>query len=94
VYPQFVEEHQHRAGSAPRYLIEGFNLTNREKAMSKEENRSPNPGNPPPDEAADRPACVAAPDEAAECPQCAETMRLWASFYRCPNCGYKESCCF
>ncbi|HEX5691806.1 MAG TPA: hypothetical protein VFX76_17445, partial [Roseiflexaceae bacterium] len=33
-------------------------------------------------------------DEQAECPQCASTMRLWAGFYRCPNCGFKESCCF
>jgi hypothetical protein len=32
--------------------------------------------------------------EEAECPQCQATMRLWAGFYRCPNCGYKESCCF
>ncbi|HEX9373512.1 MAG TPA: hypothetical protein VF897_21035 [Roseiflexaceae bacterium] len=32
--------------------------------------------------------------EEAECPQCEGTMRLWAGFYRCPNCGYKESCCF
>ena len=51
-------------------------------------NPSPTPDNH------ERPACAAAPDEAAECPQCAERMRLWASFYRCPNCGYKESCCF
>ena len=42
----------------------------------------------------ERPACAAPPDEAAECPRCAVAMRLWASFYRCPNCGYKESCCF
>ena len=34
------------------------------------------------------------PAEEAECPQCAGAMRLWAGFYRCPNCGYKESCCF
>jgi len=54
----------------------------------------PNPHVPSPALDDERPACAAAPDEAAECPQCAERMRLWASFYRCPNCGYKESCCF
>ena len=32
--------------------------------------------------------------EEAECPLCGGTMRLWAGFYRCQNCGYKESCCF
>ncbi|MBK9715231.1 MAG: hypothetical protein IPO81_28675 [Kouleothrix sp.] len=32
--------------------------------------------------------------EEAECPQCEGTMRLWANYYRCSNCGYKESCCF
>jgi len=35
-----------------------------------------------------------APHTDVECPLCAATMRLWAGFYRCPNCGYKESCCF
>jgi Zn finger protein HypA/HybF involved in hydrogenase expression len=40
------------------------------------------------------PTCKTAADEEAECPQCEGTMRLWAGFYRCPNCGYKESCCF
>jgi hypothetical protein len=39
-----------------------------------------------------RAACAA--DEQAECPRCAGSMRLWAGFYRCPNCGFKESCCF
>lgn len=34
------------------------------------------------------------PPEAAECPQCGQLMRLWANYYRCANCGYKESCCF
>jgi hypothetical protein len=39
--------------------------------------------------------CPASPsDEDAECPRCAGAMRLWAAFYRCSNCGYKESCCF
>lgn len=32
--------------------------------------------------------------EAAVCPSCGCTMHLWAGFYRCRNCGYKESCCF
>lgn len=31
---------------------------------------------------------------AEECPSCGLALRLWAGFYRCPNCGYKESCCF
>lgn len=33
-------------------------------------------------------------DAVAVCPQCACLMRLWAGFYRCRNCGFKESCCF
>jgi hypothetical protein len=33
-------------------------------------------------------------DAPAECPACASPMRLWAAYYRCRNCGYKESCCF
>ncbi len=28
------------------------------------------------------------------CPRCAAQMHLWAGFYRCRCCGYKESCCF
>ena len=40
------------------------------------------------------PGCPPAPRDDAECPQCRATMRLWAGFYRCANCGYKESCCF
>jgi hypothetical protein len=47
-----------------------------------------------PEQTDDQPACPSNPVEEAECPQCAGTMRLWAGFYRCPNCGYKESCCF
>ena len=62
--------------------------------MTENQDRSSNPHDTLPDERDDRPVCAVAPDEAAECPLCAETMRLWASFYRCPNCGYKESCCF
>jgi hypothetical protein len=65
------------------------------KLMTENQDRllkSPNLPSAPDDD--ERPACAAVPDEAAECPQCAERMRLWASFYRCPNCGYKESCCF
>ncbi|MBI2370302.1 MAG: HD domain-containing protein [Deltaproteobacteria bacterium] len=30
----------------------------------------------------------------ARCPQCGFTMRLVAAFYRCGNCGFKESCCY
>jgi hypothetical protein len=63
--------------------------------MLENDEQLPNPDNPPPTPVGhERPACAAAADEMAECPQCAERMRLWASFYRCPNCGYKESCCF
>lgn len=57
----------------------------------------------PPDRAAPAPA-TAGPvagraelcrsEAAAECPACASPMRLWAAYYRCRNCGYKESCCF
>lgn len=32
--------------------------------------------------------------ETAECPACGRHMRLWAGFYRCSACGFKESCCF
>jgi hypothetical protein len=32
-------------------------------------------------------------DDAA-CPACGATMRLWANYYRCQTCGFKESCCF
>ncbi len=39
-------------------------------------------------------SCPPQPREEAECPKCASQMRLWANYYRCPNCGYKESCCF
>ena len=42
----------------------------------------------------EQPACDTPPYEEAECPLCTGSMRLWAGFYRCPNCGYKESCCF
>src|SRR5262249_20653600 len=49
---------------------------------------------PSPERRDERPACATAPGETSECPRCAGTMRLWAGFYRCPNCGYKESCCF
>jgi hypothetical protein len=59
------------------------------KAADKTEPPPPTPKQPN-----QRPACTAAPDETAECPRCAEAMRLWANYYRCPNCGYKESCCF
>jgi hypothetical protein len=31
---------------------------------------------------------------ATTCPACGSTMRLWANYHRCRNCGYKESCCF
>jgi hypothetical protein len=48
----------------------------------------------PPEEEPEAPACHDAPREATECPQCQGVMRLWAGFFRCPNCGYKESCCF
>ncbi len=40
------------------------------------------------------PACAAARREEEICPVCAATMRLWAGFYRCGQCGFKESCCF
>ncbi len=33
-------------------------------------------------------------DQAAVCPACGDSMRLWANYHRCRNCGYKESCCF
>jgi hypothetical protein len=63
--------------------------------VPENDDRLPKIHNPlPTPDGYERPTCAAAPDEAAECPQCAERMRLWASFYRCPNCGYKESCCF
>ncbi len=40
------------------------------------------------------PSCPPLTREESECPKCAGQMRLWANYYRCPNCGYKESCCF
>gem|GEM_PF-1738459 len=33
-------------------------------------------------------------DDENECPVCQMQMHLWAGFYRCRYCGYKESCCF
>jgi DNA-directed RNA polymerase subunit RPC12/RpoP len=41
-------------------------------------------------------ACLAAvpDDDESVCPHCDTQMKLWANYYRCPNCGYKESCCF
>jgi hypothetical protein len=30
----------------------------------------------------------------SSCPSCGAEMRLWANYYRCRTCGYKESCCF
>lgn len=39
-------------------------------------------------------ACGDTPSETTECPACGVTMRLWAGYYRCRNCGFKESCCF
>lgn len=38
--------------------------------------------------------CRADVPEERECPTCGLEMRLWAGFYRCRNCGFKESCCF
>lgn len=38
-------------------------------------------------------ACRPAHDETA-CPACGATMHLWANYYRCRTCGFKESCCF
>lgn len=32
--------------------------------------------------------------EAAICPGCGAELHRWASFHRCRNCGFKESCCF
>lgn len=40
------------------------------------------------------PACAQAPADEATCPACGATMRLWANYYRCRTCGFKESCCF
>jgi hypothetical protein len=79
-----------------RYPIERYKLIDGETDMSEDADRSPNAHPPPlpPVGRDERPACVAAPDEEAECPLCNRLMRLWAGFYRCPNCGYKESCCF
>jgi hypothetical protein len=39
-------------------------------------------------------ACKAERPEQSTCPACGVAMRLWAGFYRCRNCGFKESCCF
>ncbi|MCS6883319.1 MAG: hypothetical protein RMK84_19685 [Oscillochloridaceae bacterium] len=38
--------------------------------------------------------CQPATAEAAICPNCGTELHLWASFHRCRNCGFKESCCF
>jgi hypothetical protein len=58
----------------------------------KEKTESPPPRTPADHD--ERPDRRTAPSEETECPLCTATMRLWAGFYRCPNCGYKESCCF
>ncbi|ACL24356.1 hypothetical protein Cagg_1449 [Chloroflexus aggregans DSM 9485] len=33
-------------------------------------------------------------EDQRECPVCQTLMILWAGFYRCQHCGFKESCCF
>jgi hypothetical protein len=55
---------------------------------------TPTPNPPQKRAGPEAPACHPAQSNEAECPQCQRTMRLWAGFYRCANCGYKESCCF
>ncbi len=56
----------------------------------------PEPIPPAPEEPA--PLMMAGPrsadDDERECPVCQAQMRLWAGFYRCRHCGFKESCCF
>jgi hypothetical protein len=32
--------------------------------------------------------------EETACPACGSAMHLWANYYRCRTCGFKESCCF
>ena len=44
-------------------------------------------------EIASQPSCPSLDNE-AECPRCKQAMHVWAGYYRCANCGYKESCCF
>ena len=38
--------------------------------------------------------CAREQDAETACPSCGTEMRLWANYYRCRTCGYKESCCF
>ncbi len=54
----------------------------------------PQPPRELPTAAPNQPVCAPATPAAAECPSCGLAMHLWAGFYRCRNCGYKESCCF
>jgi hypothetical protein len=70
-----------------------------ETSMSEETARATTPRQPTADPRRDptpaaRPATCAPAAEAVPCPACGETMRLWANYHRCRNCGYKESCCF
>jgi hypothetical protein len=40
--------------------------------------------------AAQPPAC----DLSTTCPQCSTEMRPEHAHYKCPKCGYRDSCCF
>ena len=33
-------------------------------------------------------------EEGELCPDCLHPMRPEHAHYRCPNCGYRDSCCF
>jgi hypothetical protein len=55
--------------------------------------RAPLSRDEPPPTAPAASLCPPRGDEAT-CPACGATMRLWANYYRCRTCGFKESCCF
>lgn len=57
------------------------------------EARAPAPTPQPRPSPATAEGCRPQRDDAA-CPACGATMRLWANYYRCRTCGFKESCCF
>ncbi|HEY1556663.1 MAG TPA: hypothetical protein VGF94_17630 [Kofleriaceae bacterium] len=45
-------------------------------------------------QASDDPAAKPACDLSTTCPSCGGQMQPEHAHYRCPTCGYRDSCCF
>jgi hypothetical protein len=56
--------------------------------------QAPRPAPRPPADLAPSCCSPARDGDEAACPSCGAEMRLWANYYRCRTCGFKESCCF